>query len=301
MKTTLRIVCLLAVALFPAREGFAQLGMFSKEQREDLTREWKGERFPDGRPKVADAILSRLKDVSAEEAWGVLRGAGYRNQFEAGWKVINPGERLVGRVVTAVFMPLRPDLNDAINEHGKQEKRVGRGQNSWVIDTLLPGDVLVVDMFGKIKDGTFAGDNLSTSIMAKSGTGLVVDGSVRDVSGISEIKGFRVYVRDFDPSAIAEVTLMGINVPIRIGKVTVMPGDVVVSDPEGLTFIPPHLAEKVADSAELTHLIDDWGHQMLREGKYTPGQIDAGWTKEMKEEFNRWVEQHGSKLRMKVE
>jgi regulator of RNase E activity RraA len=196
---------------------------------------------------------------------------------------------------------LRPDVNDVINAHGKQENRVGRGQNSWVIDTLLPGDVLVVDLFGKIKDGTFAGDNLSTSIMAKSGTGLVVDGSVRDVSGISEIKGFQVYVRDFDPSAIAEVTLMGINVPIRIGKVTVMPGDVVVSDPEGLTFIPPHLAEKVADSAELTHLVDDWGHQMLREGKYTPGQIDAGWTKEMKEEFNRWVEQHGSKLRMKVD
>lgn len=301
MKTTMRIICLLAVLLFPVTEGFAQLGMFSKEQREDLTREWKGERFPDGRPKVTDAILSRLKDVSAEEAWGVLRGAGYRNQFEAGWKVINPGGRLVGRVVTAVFMPLRPDVNDVINAHGKQENRVGRGQNSWVIDTLLPGDVLVVDLFGKIKDGTFAGDNLSTSIMAKSGTGLVVDGSVRDVSGISEIKGFQVYVRDFDPSAIAEVTLMGINVPIRIGKVTVMPGDVVVSDPEGLTFIPPHLAEKVADSAELTHLIDDWGHQMLREGKYTPGQIDAGWTKEMKEEFNRWVEQHGSKLRMKVE
>lgn len=284
-----------------ATEGLAQLGMFSKEQREEFTRVWSGERFPDGRPKVPDEVLARFKDVSAEEAWGVLRGAGFRNQYEGGWKVINPGERLIGRVVTAVFMPLRPDVNDVINEHGKQEKRVGRGQNSWVIDTLQPGDVLVVDLFGKIKDGTFAGDNLSTSIMAKSGTGLIVDGAVRDVTGISEIKGFRCYVRDVDPSAIAEVTLMGINVPIRIGHVTVMPGDVVVSDPEGLTFIPPQLAEKVADSAELTHLVDDWGHQMLREGKYTPGQIDAAWSKEMKEEFNRWAAQRGSKLKLPVE
>jgi len=231
----------------------------------------------------------------------VLRGAGFHQQFEPGWKVLNPGERLVGRVVTAVFMPLRPDLNDAINDAGKKEARVGHGQNSWVIDTLLPGDVLVVDLFGKIKDGTFAGDNLSTSIFAKSGTGLIVNGAVRDTTGISEIKGFRCYVRGTDPSAIADVTLMGINVPIRIGGVTVMPGDVVISDPEGLTFIPPQLAEKVADYSEITQLQDAWGHQMLREGKYTPGQIDQKWSKEMIEEFNRYAEKQGAKVRMKTD
>ncbi len=296
MKPLTLLLLMLLVAL-PAR---AQLGMFSKEQRLELTRQWKGERFPDGRPKVADALLPRLKTVSAEEAWSVLRGAGFHQQFEPGWKVLNPGERLVGRVVTAVFMPLRPDLNDAINDAGKKEGRVGHGQNSWVIDTLLPGDVLVVDLFGKIKDGTFAGDNLSTSIFAKTGTGLIVNGSVRDTTGISEIKGFRCYVRGTDPSAIADVTLMGINVPVRIGGVTVMPGDVVVSDPEGLTFIPPQLAEKVADYSEMTQLQDAWGHQMLRESKYTPGQIDQKWSKDMIEEFNRYAEKQGAKVRMKA-
>ncbi|MGA2629739.1 MAG: RraA family protein [Terriglobia bacterium] len=292
---------LLLLTLLAALPSRAQLGMFSKEQRLELTRQWKGERFPDGRPKVADALVARLKMVSAEEAWSVLRGAGFHQQFEPGWKVLNPGERLVGRVVTAVFMPLRPDLNDAINDAGKKEARVGHGQNSWVIDTLLPGDVLVVDLFGKIKDGTFAGDNLSTSIFAKSGTGLIVNGAVRDTTGISEIKGFRCYVRGTDPSAIADVTLMGINVPIRIGGVTVMPGDVVISDPEGLTFIPPQLAEKVADYSEITQLQDAWGHQMLREGKYTPGQIDQKWSKEMIEEFNRYAEKQGAKVRMKTD
>jgi 4-hydroxy-4-methyl-2-oxoglutarate aldolase len=290
----------LVVLTFFSTSGRAQLGMFSKEQRLELTREWQGERFPDGRPKVPDALLESLKTVDAEEAWGVLRHAGYPNQFEGGWKVVNPGERLVGRVVTAVFMPRRPDVNAVIQEHGKQEERVG-AQNSWVIDTLQPNDVLVVDLFGKIKDGTFAGDNLGTSIFSKSHTGLIVDGSVRDVTGLSEIKGFRVYVRDFDPSALANVMLMGINVPIRIGQATVMPGDVAVSDPEGITFIPPQLAQKVADEAQMTHLIDEWGHRMLREGKYTPGQIDGKWTKPMIEEFNKWVEQKGSKLRMKEE
>lgn len=291
----------LALALAFALPALAQLGMFSNEQRAEFTREWKGERFPDGRPQVPDSVLARLKNVSAEEAWGVLRGAGYNHQFEGRWKVINPGERLVGRVVTAVFMPLRPDVNAVISDYAKNERRVGSGQNSWVIDTLQRNDVLVVDLFGKIKDGTFAGDNLGTSIFAKSGTGLIVDGAVRDVSGISEIKGFQVFVRGVDPSALAEVTLMGINVPIRIGDVTVMPGDVVVSDPEGLTFIPPHLAEKVADYSEIIQLQDKWGHEMLRQGKYTPGQIDSKWTKEMIEEFNRYAEQNGAKVRMKVE
>ncbi len=290
----------LIVLICLSTSGWAQLGMFSKEQRLELTRDWQGERFPDGRPKVPDEVLDSLKTVDAEEAWGVLRHTGYSNQFEAGWKVINPGERLVGRVVTAVFMPLRPDVNAVIKEHGRQEGRVG-AQNSWVIDTLQPDDVLVVDLFGKVKDGTFAGDNLGTSIFAKSHTGLIVDGAVRDVTGLSEIKGFRVYVRDFDPSALANVMLMGLNVPIRIGQATVMPGDVAVSDPEGITFIPPHLAQKVADEAQMTHLIDEWGHMMLREGKYTPGQIDGKWTKPMIEEFNKWVEQKGSKLRMKEE
>ena len=242
-------------------------------------------------------MLVRLQDVTADEAWDVLQEAGYRNQFESGWKVINPGQRLVGRVVTAVFMPHRPDVDSVIQANGKKEARVG-GENSWVIDILQPGDVLVVDLFGKVRYGTFAGDNLSTAIYAKSHNGLVVNGAVRDVSGIQQIKGFQVYVRGVDPSALEGTMLMGINTPIRIGDVTVMPGDVALGDPEGITFIPAELAEKVADDTELVHLVDEWGHAMLRQGRYTPGQIDRKWSREMVEEFNQWLKQKGLKLRM---
>jgi 4-hydroxy-4-methyl-2-oxoglutarate aldolase len=291
MKGIVRIILIAAFVFLLSVNAWAQLGMFTSEQRIAITSDWKGERFPDGRPKVPDAVLEGMKTVSAEEAWGVLRSNRYNQQFEGGWKAINPepGKRLVGRVVTAVFMPMRPDLNAAINRSGQAEGRVGSGQNSWVIDTLQPNDVLVVDLFGKIDNGTFAGDNLATSIFKKSGTGLVVDGAVRDMTGISEIKGFMGFVRDFHPSAIADVTLVGINVPIRIGRVTVLPGDVLVSDVEGLTFVPPHLAQQVAEASERVQLRDAWGHQMLREGKYTPGQIDTKWTPEMETEFQRWV------------
>jgi 4-hydroxy-4-methyl-2-oxoglutarate aldolase len=238
-----------------------------------------------------------LKDVTADEAWDVLQDAGYRNQFESGWKVVNPGPRLVGRVVTAVFMPQRPDVDSVIRANGKKENRIG-DENSWIIDILKPGDVLVVDLFGKIRYGTIVGDNLATAIYAKSHNGLIVNGAIRDVTGIQEIPGFQCYVRGVDPSALENVMLTGINVPIRIGEVTVMPGDIAIGDPEGITFVPPQLAEKVADDTEMDHLVDEWGHTMLREGKYTPGQIDAKWTKQMVDEFNVWVEKKGSRLRM---
>jgi len=301
MSRPIAVYASVLAALLLSPPASAQLGMFSKEQRINLTKEWKGERFDDGRPKVADPVLEGLKDVDAEEAWGVLQSHGYKDQFEGNWHVINAGsDRMVGRAFTATFMPLRPDLNAVINDKGAEEGRVG-SQNSWPIDMLSPGDVLVVDLFGKIKDGTYAGDNLGTAIFTHSHNGLVVDGSVRDETGISEIKGFRVYVRGVDPSALKDVTLTGINVPVRIGHTTVMPGDLVVSDVEGITFIPPQLAQEVIDKAQMTHAVDEWGHQMLREGRYTPGQIDRKWSKPMIEEFNRWLEQKGLKLRMPEE
>ena len=286
-----------SLALSLAAPAHAQLDLFSKEQRVEFTPQWHGDRFPDGRPNLPDAVLARLKNATAEQAWDVLQDAGYRNQFEGGWKVINPGERLVGRVVTAVFMPQRPDVDSVIRANGKKENRIG-DENSWIIDILKPGDVLVVDLFGKIRYGTIVGDNLSTAIYAKSHNGLIVDGAVRDVTGIQEIPGFQVYTRGADPSALENVMLTGINVPIRIGDVTVMPGDIAIGDPEGVTFVPPQLAEKLADDAEMDHMVDEWGHTMLREGKYTPGQIDEKWTKEMVEQFNAWLEKKGSKLRM---
>ena len=92
--------------------------------------------------------------------------------------------------------------------------------------------------------------------------------------------------------------LTGVNTVIRIGNATVMPGDVAVSDPEGVTFIPAQLAAKVADETEMTHLVDEWGHAQLRAGKYTPGQIDGKWTAPMVDEFNAWLTTKGSKLRM---
>src|SRR3954468_22784001 len=277
--------------------SFAQQVTLTSDQIKAFTPDWKGERFADGRPKTSDRYLERLKNVSIEEAWGYLRNKGYQNQFEGDWMVIRPDSVMVGRVVTAQYMPLRPDYNKMITDKGKSEGRIG-ATNSWPIDVLQNGDVYVADSYGKIADGTLIGDNLGNAIYAKSGTGVIFYGAVRDIEGLEEIKGFNGWIKGYDPSYIQQMMLAGINVPIRIGRATVMPGDAVLAKQGGVVFIPAALTEEVVINAEFIKLRDEFGHQRLREGKYTPGQIDAQWTDEIKKDFLKWIDENPSKLPM---
>lgn len=262
----------------------------SPESVARLTRLSDFERYPDGRPRVPDDLLERMRLVTTEEAWAVLRRHGYHFQFEGNWLTLHPERVLVGRAVTAVFVPHRPDFHDLVEEQGRAEGRVG-GHNSWVIDTLVEGDVLVVDLFGKVKNGTFIGDNLGTAIRARSHTGLVVDGGIRDLQRVYQLPEFAVFARGVDPTAIADVTLLGVNVPIRIGQATVLPGDVVLGTRSGVIFIPAHLAREVVEYSEEIRLRDTFGKQRLAEGRYTPGQIDVStWAPEIEADFAAWRE-----------
>ncbi len=275
----------------------AQQVTLTPDQIKAYTPDWKGERFPDGRPKVPDKLLERLKGVRLEEAWGILRNKGYQNQFEGDWMVLHPDSVMTGRVVTAQYLPLRPDVDKIIKDKGKAEGRIG-ATNSWPIDVLKNGDIYVADSYGKIVDGTLIGDNLGNSIYAKSLRGVVFYGSVRDVEGLEEIKGFNAWTKGNDPSYIQQMMLGGINVPIRMGRATVLPGDAVLARRYGVVFIPAHLLEEVVLNAEFISLKDQFGHQRLREQKYTPGQIDTQWTDEIKKDFLKWLDDNPGKLPM---
>jgi len=265
-----------------------------------LTSEWKGERFPDGRPKVSDQVLERLKNISIEEAWGVLRNKGYQNQYEGNWEIILEDEAMTGRVVTAQYMPLRPDLQNQVKEQGvnKENRSPKGGTNSWPIDMLTNGDVYVADGYGKVADGTLIGDNLGNSIYAKSKRGVIFYGSVRDQEGLSEIKGFNAWHKGQDPSFINQMMLTSINAPIRVGRATVLPGDVVLAKKYGVIFIPAHLVEDLVLTSEVTGLRDEFGHLRLREGKYLAGEIDSEWTDAIKKDFLDWLNKYPGKLPM---
>lgn len=270
-------------------DKFAPLNM-TPDEIADYTHDWTGERFADGRPKVSDGMLARVEQVTLTQAWGVLNGEGYKWQYEDGFVCTHPGGTLVGRALTAMYMPRRPAMRALMEQKGARAGCIG-DQISWPIDMLVQGDVYVADVYGKHDQGPIVGDNLATAIYTKSGKGIVHDASVRDIDGIQEIAGFASFVRGFHPTyASPTIMLVGVNCPVRIGKVTVMPGDVILGKHEGVIFIPPHLVEKVVKTSELIRLRDIFGKQRLREGVYTPGQIDRRWDDDIEADFSRWLE-----------
>jgi regulator of RNase E activity RraA len=207
---------------------------------------------------------------------------------------------MTGRVVTAQYMPLRPDFDKFIKTTGveKEGRSPKGGTNSWPIDVLTNGDVYVADSYGKMADGTLIGDNLGNSIYTRSKRGVIFYGSVRDQEGLSEIQGFNAWMKGQDPSYIREMMLTSINAPIRIGRATVLPGDVVLAKKYGIIFIPAHLVEDLVITSEVTGLRDQFGHQRLKEKKYLAGQIDSEWTEDIKKDFLNWLANYPGKLPM---
>jgi 4-hydroxy-4-methyl-2-oxoglutarate aldolase len=250
----------------------AQLFTLTKDQMTEYTSQNPFERFADGRPKVPDALIERARSLSSEEIFAILPGKGFRNQYEDGFQILHPKTKLVGRAFTVQFMPLRPDLDGVINAKAKAAG-LDRMYNQVAIDMLQPGDVLVVDLFGQTDGGTIVGDNLFYYVMkATKGAGIVVDGAIRDLDGISEMP-MPAYFRASHPSYLTNVIITGINIPVRIGKATVMPGDLVVGDSEGVYFIPPALVQQVVDNADVIHIHDEWTRMKFDEGKYKSREI----------------------------
>ena len=277
----------------------AQSVKWSPEAIKALTPEWTGERTADGRPKVSDDLLERLKKLSMEECWGFLTSKGYQNQFENfastsenGWQIIHPEEVMTGRVVTAQFMPLRKDFDDYIQAQGKIEKLTSPVTNYAPINALSDGDVYVADSYGKMEYGTLIGDNLGNAIYKNGKRGIIFNGSVRDVEGLSDIKGFNGWIRGSDPSAIKQMMVASVNAPIRIGRVTVLPGDVVLAKIHGVTFIPPHLVAECVISVEYTALSDQFNFFCIKteKFKYDNEKFVGVTDEEFEAAFLKWID-----------
>lgn len=266
-----------------------------------FTPDWTGPRSDDGRPRVADDIIARVKRVSITQAWGVLIQNGYRNQFEDGWDRLHPEEALCGRALTAQFMPIRKDLKDAIQVKADAAGVVG-DITSWPIYELQPGDIYVADVFGKQDMGPIIGDNLATAIFARTGAGFVHNCAIRDIDGIEAAGPYGSFFKGFHPTyANPTVAMVGINCPVRIESITIMPGDVILGQRTGILVIPPQLAELVAATCEILELRDEFGKLRLREGTYLPGQIDRKWEEAIEADFMAWLDAYTDPLPMPKE
>jgi 4-hydroxy-4-methyl-2-oxoglutarate aldolase len=294
MKSVVSAI-LLACAMAVVVPAFSQVKT-TKEQIMFYTSEWKGERFPDGRPKIPDGLLQRALDVSIEDVWDYLQERGYRCQFDGGWKALHLDKPFAGRALTAQYMPSRPDMASAITAEGKAENREG-DNNSWPIEQLQLGDVYVADGFGKIVEGTLIGSNLGSGIAAHTHAGFVFDAGIRDQEENREIKNLNGFYRGYDPSAWADMTLTSINAPVRIGRAIVLPGDLVFAKTDGVIFIPAILAEAAISSAEFTNLEDAFNFELNISGK-NGGEFEGGWTPAKYDALAKWIDAHPEKLKM---
>lgn len=294
MKKLILIALLGGMALGPVTL-LGQVKM-TREQMMFYTSDWKGDRFPDGRPKLLDGLLKRAVDVSIEDVWDFLREQGYRNQFDGDWQALHIDKPFAGRALTAQYMPLRPDMAKAIAVEGKLESRVG-STNSWPIAELQVGDVYVADGFGKIVEGTLIGSNLGNAVAAHTHTGFVFNAGIRDQEENREIPNFNGFYRGYDPSAWAQMELTSINAPIRIGRAVVLPGDLVLAKTDGVLFIPAILAEAAIASAEFTNLKDAFNFQLNQQGK-NGALFEGGWNAEKYAAFGKWINEHPEMLKM---
>ena len=291
-----RLAVLCAAAMVLAADAGAQIFSLTREQLIEMSPHNPFERFADGRPKVPDAHIARARALSSEDIWAVLPGKGFRNQYEGHFRILHPGTKLVGRAFTVQFMPARPDVDDVLTARAARAG-LPRPSNQFAIDMVQPGDVLVVDLFGKEEGGTVVGDNLYYYLHKAGAAGVVVDGAVRDLEGLSQIP-MPGYFRGVHPTPISNVMLAGINVPVRIGGVTVMPGDLVVGDREGVYFVPPALVGEVLDRADEIRIHDEWTKKKFDEGKYKSAEI-YGSPKDpaLKKEYEEYLERRLAELR----
>jgi 4-hydroxy-4-methyl-2-oxoglutarate aldolase len=269
MRNRIFLAALLTAAMALPRAQ-AQLNKFSKEDLVKYTASKPFDRWPDGRPRVRDGLLERLKKLVAEEVNEVLPGKGFVNQFEGKWQVLHPGKRLVGRAFTIQYMPSRPDIVAAAEAEAKAAGNQGAPRNQTAIDMLQPNDVVVVDLYGS--QFAFMGNKLAYYIMKATNTGFVVDGNIYWLDRIADFD-MAGYFRGTYPRSASSAMVTGINVPIRIGDATVMPGDVVFGDREGVFFIPPSLVQQVVEQAEATQIRDEWSMKMFDTGKYKSSEV----------------------------
>jgi regulator of RNase E activity RraA len=287
MKYKLYLLTLLGI--FLCLSYFSHSQTIPREELIFLTSEWKGDRFSDGRPRLPDDLLVRARSIGIEEAWQILNNEGYQFQYERDWKMLHTDVKIIGRALTASYMPLRPDIEKHILERGQKEGRLGRHLH-WPINMLTQGDVYVADNRGRV--GSLMGDNLANVIFKNSGNGVVFDGFARDVEGLEEIEGFNALVRDFAPPFLQGVLLMGLNTPVTIGRAIVLPGDLVIAGKAGVVFIPAHMAELVISTAEFIASKDRFGHEMIRKGQYQADQVDTQWTDEIRKEYLEWLKRN---------
>jgi 4-hydroxy-4-methyl-2-oxoglutarate aldolase len=243
------------------------------------------------RTAVTDAQLERLRELPLEAVWGALQNRKHIRSFEGGFQLTVPNPKLVGRAVTMRYLPVRPDLMEAVQTLAKEgdwdyQYNVRAGED------LKPGDVVVVELGGMVDRATFLGDVTGLGMKVAGALGVIVDGGIRDLSEFMPMKDLPIFYRGAHASAMADQVGVEWNGPIRLGGITVLPGDIIVADAEGVLAVPPQLVADVIKDAENTVYTENFKREMMRSRKYRARDIYPRLSPELEKVFEEWKKTH---------
>ena len=240
---------------------------------------------------VTDAQMQRLRELPLEALWGALQSRRYLRSFEGNFQLTVPNPKIVGRAVTMRYLPVRPDLVEAVQTLAKEgdwdyQYNVRAGED------LKPGDVVVVELGGMVDRATFLGDVTGLGMAVAGARGVIVDGGIRDLSEFIPMKDLPILYRGSHASAMADQVGVEWNGPIRLGGITVLPGDIIVADAEGVLAVPPQLVADVIKDAEETVYTENFKRELMRSRKYRARDIYPSLSPELKLKFEEWKKTH---------
>lgn len=221
-------------------------------------------------PLLDDALVARIERVATATLSALLRAKGLVNVTIDGVRSTQPGTRMTGTARTLRYVPNREDL---FRTHGG-----GYNAQKRAIDTLHPGEVLVMDARGESRSGTL-GDIMALRAKTIGAAGIVTDGGVRDIAAVTDI-GIPTYHSGAHPSVLGRWHVpWAVDETIACGGTTVQPGDVIVGDDDGIVVIPPGLVHDLVAEAEEKEAEEAWVAERVAEGHPVDGlfPMDATW------------------------
>jgi 5-oxopent-3-ene-1,2,5-tricarboxylate decarboxylase/2-hydroxyhepta-2,4-diene-1,7-dioate isomerase len=229
-------------------------------------------------------LFDKLMRVGIESAWSLVTQMGYPQNFINELTPLKPNYRMVGRARTMRYLPNRKDVRDKLYSAGPQ-------LNYKSAEEAQPGDVLVFDAGGETRAGV-SGGVTTIRFLVRGGAGLVIDGAMRDVPEL-EAMHIQTYMRRGHASSVAPLMMsVDYQVPVRIGSVTVVPGDILVGDTTGILVIPAEIAEKVADTALQHDEQEEFQREMLLKGESIYGVYPMN--EKTRKLFEEWQKKKGA-------
>ncbi len=232
--------------------------------------------------EMTDDMRMKFNAVSTATLAGQMQRRGSRNSFLNGLKPLNDGQRMLGYAHTLRYVPRREDF---------EKREEGPNAQRRAVESIDSGSVLICEAREEPHAGTI-GDIFAMRIKTRGATGFVTDGALRDTPAIAEID-FPVYHQSSHAATLGRLhTPLDHQVPIACAGVTVLPGDIIIGDGEGVVVIPALLAKKVANDSYQQELEEEWAIERVAAGDSSIGTFPIA--KERRPEFEEWLKARSS-------